>query len=75
MGKVLVHPLPAGCSPELAELVAKAVRGAVMAALDAHYPELSRQKRGSLIGSIGKRAVNQLCCEEGRERIKQVLAS
>ena len=73
MPPLKIHPLPAGCSPELAEYVAKVVRGAVKSALDAHYPELVGSRRGSLVGSIGKRAVNQLCCEESRRQLKELL--
>ena len=57
----------------LAQFVATVVRGAVAQAIDAHYPELPKKKRGSLIGSIGKRAVNQLTCAEGEAKLRNIL--
>ena len=69
---VRLHPLPGGCSPGLADIIGKAVAGAVMSAFDAHL-DLPRAKRGALVGSIRKRAVNQLCCDEGREKLRQAL--
>lgn len=67
--KVRLHPLPAGAPATLAEVIGSAVAGAVRQALDAHTP-LPKDKRGALVGSIRKRAVNQLVCAEGVARIR-----
>ena len=73
-GKVRIHPIPRECPPELAVYVAMCVRGAVTDALNKHGQRLSKSERGMLIGSIGKRAVNQLCCDEGRAKLYEMLA-
>jgi len=69
VGKVRIHPIPDDCPQELADYIATVVRGAVADGLNKHATDLSPSKRGSLVGSIGKRAVNQLCCAEGRKML------
>lgn len=71
---VRIHPLPdPQCSEELARYVAKAVRGAVRSFIAAHGEHLDKRTRGMMTGSIGKRAVNQLCCAEGRAALVKLL--
>ena len=72
-GKVRIHPIPDECPPDLASFIASCVRGAVRSALESHVKNLTKNQRGMLVGSIGKRAVNQLCCKEGRRILRELI--
>lgn len=72
-GKVRLHPIPEGCPQELADYLAMCIRGAVRDALNKHGQNLTRTQHGTLVGSIGKRAVNALACAEGLKRLKEIL--
>jgi len=72
-GVVRLHPLPEGADPQLAQFVGQAVDGALKSFLSAHPMVLSNQERGLLLGSARKRIVNQLCCEQSVEKLKELL--
>ena len=72
-GVVRLHPLPADCNQELAQIIATAVYGAVKAATDSHLSDLGRHRRTNLAGSIRKRVVNQLVCVESERRIRDAV--
>ena len=68
-----IHPLPVGTNRALVDVFGSAVAGAVRSALDAHAPEMSNHQKGMLVGSIRKRAINQLLSDEGERRIRDAL--
>ena len=70
---VRLHPLPENSSIELADLLGKVIAGAVRSALHAHARQFPRHLRGMLVGSIRKRAVNQLVCLEGETMLRAAL--
>ena len=72
-GKVRLHPLPEGASASLASVIGAAVAGAVRDCTNQHFARMSRADRGLLIGSVRKRAVNQLVCDEGEARLREAL--
>ena len=71
--KVRLHPLPRGANRELADVLARAVAGAVRDALNQQCPGMSAQEIGMLVGSIRKRAVNDLVSREGEAAIRAAL--
>lgn len=71
--KVKLHPLPQGAPAPLAEFIGNAVAGAVKSALGAHCKSMSRNTKGMLVGSIRKRAVNQIVCAAGLDSLKQLV--
>ncbi len=72
---VRLHPLPENSNIELADVLGKIIAGATRAALHAHAIHFSRHLRGMLVGSIRKRAVNQLVCSEGETMLRAALKS
>lgn len=72
-GVVRLHPLPDEANFDLANVLGKIVAGATRSALDAHAKRFPRDLRGMLVGSIRKRAVNQLVCAEGEAMLRQAL--
>lgn len=70
---VRLHPLPENSNIELADLLGKMIAGAARSALHAHAGHFSRHLRGMLVGSIRKRAVNQLVCPEGETMLRDAL--
>lgn len=74
-GKVRLHPIPKGAPVAMVEYVAAVVAGGIEQTLVAHGQHLSRQMRGMLKGSICKRVVNQLCCTEGRKKLREVMGA
>lgn len=73
-GKVrLRFPSLKDAPPELVEFIALAVRGAVRSAFDAHGNSQPRHWRGMMIGSITKRALNQICCAEGVKILREAV--
>lgn len=71
--KVRLHPLPEGAPAPLVDFIGAAVAGAVRSGFDAHAESIPNRERGSLVGSIRKRAVNQILCAEGLEKLKDGL--
>ena len=57
----------------LASFIGTAVGGAVKSCLDAHPHQLSSAQRDLLIGSVRKRAVNQITCKAGVDAIIEAL--
>lgn len=72
-GKVRIHPMPKGAPAAMVEYVASVVAGGIKQTLKAHGAELSANTRGMLLGSIRKRVVNQLCCEEGLRKLRETM--
>ena len=70
---VRLHPLPDNSNIELADVLGKVIAGATRSALQAHALRFSRQLRGMLVGSIRKRAVNQLVCLEGETMLRAAI--
>ena len=70
---VRLHPLPENSNLDLADVLGKVIAGAVRSALQAHGLHLARHLRGMLVGSIRKRAVNQLVCSEGETMLRAAL--
>ncbi len=70
---VRLHPLPENSSIELADLLGKVIAGAARSALHAHAKRFPRHLCGMLVGSIRKRAVNQLVCIEGETMLRAAL--
>lgn len=70
---VRLHPLPEGANSQLAEVLGKAIAGAVRATLDAHGHRVPADVCGLLVGSVRKRAVNQLVCVDGEVAIRRAL--
>ena len=83
LGRPTIFRVLAGClervselralSAPLASVIGAAVAGAVRDCLNAHFMRMSRHDRGLLVGSIRKRAVNQLVCPEGETRLREAL--
>ena len=70
---VRLHPLPENSNAEIADVLGKVIAGAVRSALHAHAMHFPRHLRGMLVGSIRKRAVNQLVCAEGESMLRAAL--
>ncbi len=70
---VRLHPIPSGAPVALAEFIGAAVAGATRTALAAHCKSMPKRDVGMLVGSIRKRAVNQLVCAEGLETLRALL--
>lgn len=70
---VRLHPLPKNSIIGLADVLGKVIAGAARSALHAHAKQFPRDLRGMLVGSIRKRAVNQLVCVEGEAMLRAAL--